>query len=142
VEGGEILLRVWDEGIGIPPEHLSRVGQPFYQVEGGTTRRFGGMGIGLAAVRAILEAHGGAFHLRPRTPPAAPKSSCDSPCTGIRSLLQVLLSRKALPFPAHYGVVEGNCSSASTLPSHPLPGAPDGGVLHEVNWGSGGDPAA
>ena len=68
VEGGEILLRVWDEGIGIPPEHLSRVGQPFYQVEGGTTRRFGGMGIGLAAVRAILEAHGGAFHIRPRTP--------------------------------------------------------------------------
>ncbi len=68
VEGGEILLRVWDEGIGIPPEHLPRVGQPFYQVEGGTTRRFSGMGIGLAAVQAILEAHGGAFHIRPRSP--------------------------------------------------------------------------
>lgn len=68
VEGGFVALCIRDEGIGIPPERLSRVGEPFYQVEGGTTRRFPGMGIGLAAARAVVEAHGGTLHVRPRSP--------------------------------------------------------------------------
>jgi signal transduction histidine kinase len=68
--GGTVIVRVWseqdrvcvsvaDEGIGIPPEHLSQVFKRFYQVNGSTTRRFGGMGIGLALVYEIVETHGG-----------------------------------------------------------------------------------
>ena len=68
VEGSQVHLRVRDEGIGIPMEQMERIGQPFYQVEGGTTRRFGGMGIGLAVARAVIEAHGGKLHIRPRAP--------------------------------------------------------------------------
>ncbi len=69
-QGGTVSLRVWseeawvnlairDEGIGIPQEHLPHVFERFYQVDGSTTRRFGGMGVGLALVWEIMEAHRG-----------------------------------------------------------------------------------
>ncbi|HXF68988.1 MAG TPA: GAF domain-containing protein [Thermoflexus sp.] len=68
LEEAQVVLRVRDEGIGIPPDHLDRIGEPFYQVEGGTTRRFPGMGIGLAVARAVVEAHEGKLLVRPRSP--------------------------------------------------------------------------
>jgi len=55
----EVHIRVIDQGIGIPPDQLERIFNRFYQVDGSTTRRFGGMGLGLSIVRAIAEAHGG-----------------------------------------------------------------------------------
>jgi len=70
-EGGWAVLEVRDEGVGIPEEHLGWIGEPFYQAEGGPARRFGGMGIGLAVARAVVEAHGGRLILRPRSPRGA-----------------------------------------------------------------------
>ena len=57
--GREAWLRVGDNGIGIPPDQLDTVFDLFYQVEDHLTRRHGGMGMGLAIVKAIAEAHGG-----------------------------------------------------------------------------------
>jgi signal transduction histidine kinase len=54
-----VWLSVSDTGIGIPPEHLERVFERFHQVNGGSTRRYGGMGVGLALVREIVSLHGG-----------------------------------------------------------------------------------
>jgi signal transduction histidine kinase len=54
-----ISVSVIDQGIGIPAEHLGRIFERFYQVDGSASRRFGGMGIGLALVWEIVEAHGG-----------------------------------------------------------------------------------
>lgn len=67
-EDGTVTLRAWadapwvwfavqDTGIGIPPERLAEIFEPFHQLEEATTRRYGGMGLGLALVQQVLQAH-------------------------------------------------------------------------------------
>ena len=48
-----------DGGIGIREEDLQRIFEPFVQVEAGTARRFGGIGLGLAIANKIAMLHGG-----------------------------------------------------------------------------------
>ena len=57
--GERVALQVADTGIGIAPDHLARVFDVFYQVDGSSTREYGGAGLGLAIVKSYVEAHGG-----------------------------------------------------------------------------------
>jgi PAS domain S-box-containing protein len=57
--GAFIEISVKDSGIGIAPEVLPRIFDRFSQADGKTTRRFGGLGLGLAIVRHLTEIHGG-----------------------------------------------------------------------------------
>jgi len=50
---------VSDDGIGIAAGHQSRIFQPFAQVDGSASRKYGGSGLGLAIVKDVVEAHGG-----------------------------------------------------------------------------------
>lgn len=54
-----VVLAVEDTGIGIASDKLARVFERFYQVDGSATRKYGGMGLGLAICKEIVEAHGG-----------------------------------------------------------------------------------
>lgn len=67
--GGQVRIRarlennlasvtIIDTGIGIPPERITEIFEPFHQLDGSVTRRYAGTGLGLAMVRRILEAHG------------------------------------------------------------------------------------
>lgn len=57
--GDELALEVEDRGIGIAEEHLPRIFEKFYMVDGGVTRRLGGTGVGLYLVREIVRLHNG-----------------------------------------------------------------------------------
>jgi signal transduction histidine kinase len=52
-----IEISVTDRGIGIPVDKFDKIFDPFYQVDNSDARRFGGIGVGLAIVRLILERH-------------------------------------------------------------------------------------
>ncbi len=60
---GHLVLAVRDAGIGIAAEDLTRVFDPFVQVESGAARRFGGAGVGLAIARHIALHHDGSIAL-------------------------------------------------------------------------------
>jgi two-component system CheB/CheR fusion protein len=58
-DGGEVVLRVRDTGVGIPAEMLPKVFDPFTQADRSLDRSQGGLGIGLTLVRSLVELHGG-----------------------------------------------------------------------------------
>jgi signal transduction histidine kinase/ActR/RegA family two-component response regulator len=57
--GNEAVIRVRDDGIGIPPDMKSRIFEMFTQVQGSLERSDGGLGIGLTLVQRLTEMHGG-----------------------------------------------------------------------------------
>ena len=75
-EGGRVTLQVCadsehdlvefsvtDSGIGIAPQDLKRLFQPFVQVDSKLTRQFEGTGLGLALVQKLIDMHGGSVHV-------------------------------------------------------------------------------
>jgi PAS domain S-box-containing protein len=54
-----VRFTVWDTGIGIRKEDMSRLFQPFVQIDGSLTRPHGGTGLGLALSRRMVDLHGG-----------------------------------------------------------------------------------
>ena len=59
-----IAISVSDTGIGIPPAEIQNIFEPFLQVERSTTRRYGGIGLGLHIVRRLLEMLGGTVEVQ------------------------------------------------------------------------------
>jgi signal transduction histidine kinase len=64
--GGRLVIRIEDQGPGIPEAELERVFDPFYRLEGSRNRETGGTGLGLAIARSVAQGHGGTLVLQNR----------------------------------------------------------------------------
>ncbi|MBC5763954.1 sensor histidine kinase [Ramlibacter albus] len=60
-EGGNAVVRVCDQGPGVPPAERDRIFEPFYRLPGASERE-GSVGLGLALVRSITQRHHGSVH--------------------------------------------------------------------------------
>ena len=72
------LLGVRDTGAGVPPTQVARLFEPFAQADSSDTRSAGGVGLGLAICRSIIEQHGGRIGYEP-TPEGGSFFSCVLP---------------------------------------------------------------
>ena len=93
-EDGHVIIEVNDSGIGIEAEGLPRVFNAFEQTELSVGRHFGGLGLGLAISKALVEMHGGTISahsegrdqgatFRVRLPLCAPLGQAESPPSSI-----------------------------------------------------------
>ena len=58
LDGRRVQIAVADTGVGIPKERIAEIFEPFHQLDGSSTRKAGGAGIGLTLAKRIVEAHG------------------------------------------------------------------------------------
>ncbi len=59
----QVVVRVQDDGPGIPAEHLTHIFEPFYRVESSRNRKIAGSGLGLSITKAILQRHGASIEV-------------------------------------------------------------------------------
>ena len=79
-DGDEVVVGVRDTGVGIAPEMLPRIFELFTQEGRSADRAQGGLGIGLALVKSLVEMHGGASRPAARGWAGAASSSSGCPC--------------------------------------------------------------
>lgn len=65
-EPGHLVIRIDDDGPGVPEEEMARVFEPFFRLERSRSRETGGAGIGLCIVQSVAHAHGGEVRLANR----------------------------------------------------------------------------
>jgi signal transduction histidine kinase len=65
-DGAQLIVRILDEGPGIPEDLLEKVFEPFFRLEHSRSRDTGGTGLGLSIARDIAQAHGGSLSLHNR----------------------------------------------------------------------------
>jgi PAS domain S-box-containing protein len=104
--GDTIEIRLQDNGIGIPPEHLASVFDMFTQVSRNLERARGGLGIGLSLVQRLVELHGGTV-------------SAASPGLGLGSTFTVRLPAPPVAAPVDAGAVDGG-NEATPVSAEPL----------------------
>ena len=61
-QGTSLNISVADRGIGMSPEAIDRIGEPFFQAHDGLARRYEGTGLGLSIVKGLVDLHEGSLH--------------------------------------------------------------------------------
>jgi len=116
-ESGEAVLRVRDNGIGIPPELLRNVFDLFVQGDRSLDRTEGGLGIGLTLVKRLVELHGGSVAASSEGPGAGSEFVVRLPLAEREAALDRTSEPAREPSPTRHRVlvVDDNRDSANTL---------------------------
>ena len=138
-EGGEVVLTVGDNGVGIEPEMLGRVFDLFMQIDRSRPLSRGGLGIGLTLVRQLVELHGGrvAVHsdgagrgseFTVRLPAAAPPADHPTPAD----------SDPPVSTPLDILIIEDNADAADAATAADVAGPSCRGGFRRRAWGRDG----
>lgn len=114
-EGDEAVLVVSDTGVGISPELLPRVFDPFVQDPQAIDRREGGLGIGLAIVRNLAALHGGSATAASEGPGKGSQFSIRLPLVAAENVTVSPAPHKNKPAGQHVLVVDDNVDAAEML---------------------------
>lgn len=127
-------LTVTDQGIGIPPDMLEKIFDPFVQVDQSLARSLGGLGIGLTMVKSLVGLHGGTVRARSEGSGHGAEVTVDLPLAGeaaARPSARAPASNES-PRTLSVLVVEDNQDTLELLQQwlqllgHSVQGAPDG----------------
>lgn len=115
-DGARVQVEVSDNGIGIPADAMPRVFEMFAQVNEAQARAAGGLGIGLALVRSLVEMHGGSVTAHSAGPGCGASFVVTLPAAEQMSGKEVVDQRSAaLPGSLRVLVVDDNLDAADTL---------------------------
>jgi PAS domain S-box-containing protein len=109
-ENSTAQIQISDNGIGITPEFLPRVFDHFRQADGSTTRKYGGLGLGLAIVRRLVELHGGSVNVE-----------SDGKGQGSTFIVRLPLSSPMTALSNEEAVLRLGLEAMSVAPNAPIP---------------------
>jgi len=120
--GADAVLRVRDNGVGIAPELLAHIFEPFVQAPQALERAQGGLGLGLAIVRSLVTLHGGSVHAASDGPGRGAELTirlplAESAAAAERTAVAVGRARAPAPDAIRVLIVDDNSDAAETLAS-------------------------
>jgi two-component system CheB/CheR fusion protein len=110
---GFAVLRIRDTGVGIDPAMIPRLFQPFSQADTTLNRRLGGLGLGLALVKGLVETHGGTIDVSSGGKGAGTEVVVRLPLAAAPARIEV--AQAAAPRPRRILVIEDNLDAAESL---------------------------
>jgi two-component system CheB/CheR fusion protein len=110
---GFAVLRVRDTGVGIDPAMIPRLFQPFSQADTTLNRRLGGLGLGLALVKGLVDTHGGTIDVSSGGKGAGTEFVLRLPLSAAAARIEV--APAAPPRPRRILVIEDNLDAAESL---------------------------
>jgi signal transduction histidine kinase/CHASE3 domain sensor protein/ActR/RegA family two-component response regulator len=133
-EDGKAIIRVRDTGMGMEPEVLARLFEPFHQADASLARSRGGLGLGLALVKGLVELHGGSVRASSPGLHQGSEFAVELPLTAAQAGCGEVITQRGgvASAPRRVLIVEDNRDAAESLRDvlesygHKVEVAPDG----------------